>query len=302
MIPRQTIAAAMFVVSCGGSQATCLYKPFEFFPDRNDGVIVGEVIQKGTDCQHKFKEGKGYRFTSVAPDDKPPVHGAIKKIGDREFIYTPQPDYVGDDIYAFKICATKGKKQGCSLVAFDAHIREASDKGEDPAKTDAGDCRVGDADKAIAACGLIIDDAGRDAPARGMAAKYRGMAYFRKGDLAHAEADFSKAAEFDPSDSEAFSNRGLMRQQLGQVDNAIADYDKAIALKPGQGAAYANRALAWRMKGDLDRAVADASKAIELGLTGVYRLRADLYRAKGESARARADEEEAKKSAPGAKP
>ncbi|MGJ0393500.1 MAG: tetratricopeptide repeat protein [Methylocystis sp.] len=294
MFPRMLISAAAFVLaSTGASRAGCLYKPFEFFPDKNDEVIVGAVVEKGTTCQHKFKEGKGYRFTSVEIDGEQPPHGALKKVADREFIYTPNPEYVGDDIYAFKICAVKGKKEGCSFVAIEAHVRAASRKQD----VGPADCKVGDPEKAIAACGPIVDDAKRTPAERGTALKFRGMAFFRKGGLDAAEADFSKAAELDPNDSEAFSNRGLIRQQRGDIDKAIAHYDKAIALQPKQAAAYVNRAFAWRMKGDLARAIADATQAIALqpSFAGAYKVRADLYRSRGEAEKARADDEAAKK-------
>lgn len=295
MFTRSILAAlALPLVACGASEAACLYKPFEFFPDRNDAVVVGVTVEKGGHCQHKFQEGKGYQFTGVDPDPKTaPAHGVVKKVADREFVYEPKADFVGKDAYAFRICATRDDKKGCSTVAFDAQVGAVPDT----AKALPDDCNPGDPDKAIAACGPIVDDASRPAAARATALKYRGMAWFRKGDAARAEADFSKATKVDPKDAEAFTDRGLMRLQLGQGDAAMADYNKAIALKPDLGAAYVNRAILWRGKGDLDRALADATKGIDLGLTGAYRLRAEIYRAKGDAAKAHADEEAAKKAA-----
>lgn len=262
------------IASCASSRADCVYKPFQFFPDKNDGVIVGSVVEKGASCQHKFKEGKGYRFTSVEIDGEQPPHGQLTKIGDAEFVYTPAPDFVGDDMYAFKICATKGKKKGCSFVAFEAHVRALAAKSDGEAKKSA-DCGSGPPERVIPACAKAIDDAQTSPADRVKALKWRGVAYFRKGDLEHAVADFSKATELDPKDADSFNNLGLARQWRGEFDQAIASYDRAIDLEPKQYATYVNRSNLLRLKGDVARALADANVALELAprFSGGYKAR-----------------------------
>lgn len=259
---------------CGASEAACVYKPFEFFPDKNDGVIVSAVVEKDTSCQHKFKEGRGYHFTSVEIDGAQPLNGEVKKLGDGEFFYTPKPGFVGDDVYVFKICATKDKAKGCSAVAIEAHVREA--RADAKSEAAASDCGSGTPpDRVIAACGRIIDDKSASAADQARALKWRGVAYFRGGDRARAITDFNKAIERDPKDSEAFNNRGLALQQQGDLDKALADFDKALALQPRMAATLVNRANAWRKKGDYPRAIADASRAIELspGYAGAFKAR-----------------------------
>ena len=52
----------------------------------------------------------------------------------------------------------------------------------------------------------------------------------------------------------------------GDLAHAIADFDQAVAVNGGQAKFYVSRGLAYRDKRDLDRAIADFSKAIELEL------------------------------------
>jgi tetratricopeptide (TPR) repeat protein len=67
----------------------------------------------------------------------------------------------------------------------------------------------------------------------------------------------------------AFNNRGVLK--AGQDDDgAIADYDAAIGIDPHYAAAFYNRAQVWRRKGDAAKAEADAAEAVRLdpGLAG----------------------------------
>lgn len=103
-----------------GAQAACLYKPFVFFPKKNDGVLVTSLVDAGSRCVHQFGEGPGYKFTGITFEA--PEHGKITEVGPT-FIYVPDAGFKGVDEYTFKICATKGALKGCSAVAFVATVK-----------------------------------------------------------------------------------------------------------------------------------------------------------------------------------
>src|SRR5580700_6298792 len=60
----------------------------------------------------------------------------------------------------------------------------------------------------------------------------RGRAYFNKGDLDHAIADFNSAIHLDAKAAYAFNGRGVTYQARGDLDRAIADFDQALLLDP----------------------------------------------------------------------
>jgi lipoprotein NlpI len=195
-------------------------------------------------------------------------------------------------------------------------------------------CGSGAPETWFAACGAIIDDAGKSAAERARALKYRGVASYQRGDLERATADFTAATELAPGDSEAWSDLGMMRQARGDFDAAIADYEKAIALdptswvphvnradalrlkrdpaaaiveydlalslKPDLAAALRGRSLAHQMRGDLNGAIADASAALKIDPRDGEALmgRGNAYRFRGENDKALADYEEATRVAP----
>lgn len=122
MLRLPLAAAAVTIFAAGGARAECKYPVFDFFPERNGGVTVDTIAVAGTPCTHNFKEGPGYRFTSVgvalAPD-----HGRLSKQGRARFVYTPKAGYSGKDAYMIHICATKGEQKGCSAIAFLVDVR-----------------------------------------------------------------------------------------------------------------------------------------------------------------------------------
>jgi len=115
-------AAAAALLSASAARAECSYSAFDFFPEKNGGVTVDNVVVAGTPCSHNFGEGPGYRFTSVAVALRP-EHGSIVKRGGARFLYTPRAGYVGKDAYMFTICATKGAEKGCTAIAFLVDVR-----------------------------------------------------------------------------------------------------------------------------------------------------------------------------------
>jgi tetratricopeptide (TPR) repeat protein len=62
----------------------------------------------------------------------------------------------------------------------------------------------------------------------------------------------------------AFSNRGQAYYRKGNLDSAIADFTDAIKLEPKLASAYNSRGIARRRKADNDLAIADFNEAINL--------------------------------------
>jgi len=121
MSRRMLSAAALLVLLAAPARAGCLYRTFDFHPEKNDGVVVDVIVDAGSFCTHNFAEGPGYRFTGI--DVAPPQHGRLVQAGSNRFIYTPDKGFTGKDAYMFKICATKGAQRGCSTVAFVSQVK-----------------------------------------------------------------------------------------------------------------------------------------------------------------------------------
>jgi tetratricopeptide (TPR) repeat protein len=120
-------------------------------------------------------------------------------------------------------------------------------------------------------------------PTAAIAYSNRGDAYSRKGDDAHAIADYSKAIEIDPNFEEAYLNRGSVYASKGEYDRAIVDYSKAIDINP-KFEAHANRGSAYLAKRDYDRAITDLTRAIDINpkYQNAYLRRAEAYAYKRE--------------------
>ena len=122
MLPRWLAVAALVALLPVSAHAGCLYKRFDFHPENNDGVVVDVIVDAGSSCTHNFAEGPGYKFTGISLAHEP-ERGKLVKAGPNRFIYTPDKGFTGKDAYVFRICATKGAKQGCSTVAFVAQVK-----------------------------------------------------------------------------------------------------------------------------------------------------------------------------------
>ena len=64
-------------------------------------------------------------------------------------------------------------------------------------------------------------------------------------------------AERDPAYAEAYTNRGAAYYRKGEIDKAIADYTTAIKMNPEQGKVYKKRGAAYYRKGVINKAIAD---------------------------------------------
>ena len=116
-----TLPALAFVLCAASAHAECTYPAYEFFPEKNGGVVVDMKVTDGASCTHYFAEGPGYKFTSVTLD-RQAEHGSVKKDGVNHFVYRPAAGFKGKDFYGVKICATKGAAKGCTTIYYVATI------------------------------------------------------------------------------------------------------------------------------------------------------------------------------------
>ncbi len=146
-------------------------------------------------------------------------------------------------------------------------------------------------DQQISDCTAAIESGKWSGQGLAWALNNRGFAYWLKGDLDPAFADFEQAIRLDPKDAVAFNNRGLIHQFKDDLDRAIADYSEAIRLDPGYVFAFNNRGGVYAYKDDYDRAIADYSEAIRLDPTFAVAIKArgNAYAAKRDFDRAIAD-------------
>lgn len=84
----------------------------------------------------------------------------------------------------------------------------------------------------------------------------RGTAYFIKGQIDDAIADFSNALKEDPNNGDAFNNRAWAYYTTGRAQEALADADKAVTL-------ISNKAYAWDTHGHIEEKLANRNAAIE---------------------------------------
>jgi len=142
-----------------------------------------------------------------------------------------------------------------------------------------------DKDAAIQGCSKVIQrGAAESARNRVIAYTNRGVAYYHKGDLDSALADYNEAIRLDPNYERAYDDRGNVYRRKGDLDRALADYNEAIHLDPKYAAAYDNRGSLYFERGDLERALVDVNQAIRLNPTFAfaYSNRAEVRARKGD--------------------
>jgi tetratricopeptide (TPR) repeat protein len=128
----------------------------------------------------------------------------------------------------------------------------------------------------------------------------RARVYMIQRDYDGMIGDYGALIRLDPDNDWAFQQRAYAYRGKGELERALADYAEAIRIDPKNAQALHGRGLVLRDKGDLDRAIDDFSAAIAIdpdhvAVGGLFRDRAAAYRAKGDAARAAADEAEAKR-------
>jgi lipoprotein NlpI len=92
----------------------------------------------------------------------------------------------------------------------------------------------------------------------------RGNAYYQKGDLDRAIADYGAAIKLDPQFAPAFRNRAGAWFAKGELDKSVADLDAAITRDPRNVSSFYNRGRLLLLKGEYDRATTDLDAAIRL--------------------------------------
>lgn len=128
----------------------------------------------------------------------------------------------------------------------------------------------GQTDEAISLYGQAIAAGGLSAENLAVIYNNRGIAYWSKGDLDKAIADYNAAIRIQPKYVAAYHNRAMAYNDGGRSEQAIEDYDTAIRLQPDDAFAYENRGRAKLHVGQLGAAVDDLSRAVQLDPSDGY--------------------------------
>ncbi len=113
---------------------------------------------------------------------------------------------------------------------------------------------------------------GGETPADAAAFARRGAASAARRDYPSAIADFSRAAELEPTDARHLLGRANARLGAGQATAALADLDQALKLKPDQPAALMQRARIHLAGKDMARARKDLDATPRAALTSYEQL------------------------------
>jgi len=87
---------------------------------------------------------------------------------------------------------------------------------------------------------------------------------YEQGNYEKAIAEFQKALQLEPDNTDAHRNLGTAYGALGMLEEAASAYEKAIELDPNFGEAYGDLAGIYVYLGKLPEAIAAGQKAIEL--------------------------------------
>ncbi len=124
-------------------------------------------------------------------------------------------------------------------AAFATGAKPSSDPQADPAPCVAA-ATAGDADRIIAVCGALVDNAKTAKPDRIRALVARAGAHDRKDMLDSAIGDYDAALRLDPALADVFNIRGELWRRKGDRRRALADFAAAIKLNPGHPTAKGN--------------------------------------------------------------
>lgn len=125
-------------------------------------------------------------------------------------------------------------------------------------------CAGSDDDVAISACTRLINAGRVKGKDLGTVYYNRGLSLRRQNEFDRAIADYTKALQYIPNDSNVYNNRGVAYELKRQFDLAVADYERAMQLAPSDPKPYSNRGDVNRKRGNYKQAIADYSRAISL--------------------------------------
>lgn len=91
---------------------------------------------------------------------------------------------------------------------------------------------------------------------------YRGLLYFRQGQLFSAIQDYNQAILLNAQFAEAYNNRGNCYALQGNWLNALADYERVIDLNPYNGSVRINLGILLRKSGQYDAAIENLDLAL----------------------------------------
>ena len=143
-------------------------------------------------------------------------------------------------------------------------------------------------------------------PENGTAYQQRVWVLLELGMLAEALQDAELAVRMEPDDSESYRARGATCLKAGQFEQAVVDLtryvaeeDTSVAIGTRASRGYYLRGLAYAGLGDVRKAIKDYGRAIRCwpDWPEPYEARAEAYELVGNSARARADHDEARRRA-----
>jgi lipoprotein NlpI len=130
-------------------------------------------------------------------------------------------------------------------------------------RRDIAECaQEADAEKQIAGCTRLIDNAKLPERVRAVAYYNRGNALAAKGDQDAAIAEYDAAIKLTPKNSLAYNNRGTVFRDKGDGDRALADFAEAVKLNPRNSDAHYNLGNAYVAKGETQKAIASYGAAI----------------------------------------
>ena len=132
-------------------------------------------------------------------------------------------------------------------------------RGEDKECAD-----TANAEAAIAACTRLYENRGLGRNNRAIALGNRGAAYKVMGRYDEAIADFGRALELDPGNSQYYCQRGDVRVRTGANNEAVADYTAALQSSPQLLWGYYGRGQAHLALGNAQPAIADFNAALRL--------------------------------------
>jgi tetratricopeptide (TPR) repeat protein len=148
--------------------------------------------------------------------------------------------------------------------------------------------RGGDPEGALAECQKVLDEE----PGLALGFAVRAFIHSQRGDHSRCAADCTEAIRLGLREAEVFFARAVARDGLGAPQEALADCTAALEVDPKHVNAYNSRGLIRTRLGLLDRPGSHVDYRLA---AAAHTNRAQVYRLKGDAARAAADFQEAER-------